>query len=257
MRFSVLTIASLSMISMTMALPYEAVAPVEDITELIARAPLASSVDGIHLYKGEPRKLLVEVTRRDVENNEDEDAEDVEIEAPEEEESTAVIAARNPAPSGELGKGASAVAIVNGIIDIATKVNKIVGGILGKDIKRRQAFTQQTVSNLRRQFPATNFVMSNVGYSFNGKVIAKKQVFYHNKVGARVSYDIIGFKRGTFVLRGDGGFQNVRFPHFSFCIFRRISCKKHFSSSFQLTYLSQWAAIYDSTCRHNGKTISC
>lgn len=215
MRFSVLTIASLSMISMAMALPYEAAAvPAEDLSEIIARAPLASSIDRTSLLNGDVGENPVEVTRRDIENPED--PEDIEIEAPEEDEeeesSTAVIAARSPAPSGELGKGASAVAIVNGIIDIATKMNKIVGGILGKDIKRRQAFTQRTVADLRRRFPGTNFVMSNVGYSFNGRIIAKKQVFYHNKVGARVSYDVISFKRGTFVLRGDGGFQNVSLP---------------------------------------------
>jgi len=68
--------------------------------------------------------------------------------------------------------------------------------------------------------------MSNVGYAFNGPMITRKTVFYHNHVGAKVSYDVIAFNHASFDLHGDGGFQN-------------------------------WAYAVDKSCKTGGGHIKC
>jgi len=198
MRFSTSAVLSLSMVALALALPFNA--PVSE-RNLIAREIFEVS-DEVATVKVNLSDLVV----RDVQAVED--IQDIQP----------VLEARQSPEE--------VVEIINGIIEIATKVDNIVQGIINADIKRRQQFTQQTVAGLRQRFPSTNFVMSNVGYSFTGKEITKKQVFYHNHIGAKVSYDVIAFKHGTFQLQGDGGFQN-------------------------------WAAIYDSTCKHHDKFIQC
>jgi len=198
MRFSVTAVVSVYLVTLALALPYKASVSERNLAvrEIFKVTSDVGSVD----------VNLPDLTTRDIE-----EVEELEPE----------LQARQT-----LGEAATVVAIINGIIDIGNKVDKIVQGIIDADIKRRQQFTQQTVAGLRQKFPTTNFVMSNVGYSFNGNMITKQQVFYHNHIGAKVSFDVIAFKHGTFQLQGDGGFQN-------------------------------WAAITDSSCKHQNKFIQC
>jgi len=197
MRFSVTAVVSVYLVTVALALPYKA-----SVNErnLVAREIFTTTSD-----VGSVDVNLPDLATRD---------EEVEVLEPE-------LQARQT-----IGEAGTVIAIINGIIDIGNKVDKIVQGIIDADIKRRQQFTQQTVAGLRQKFPSTNFVMSNVGYSFTGHEIAKQQVFYHNHIGAKVSFDVIAFKHGTFQLQGDGGFQN-------------------------------WAAITDSSCKHQNKFIQC
>jgi NADH dehydrogenase FAD-containing subunit len=78
--------------------------------------------------------------------------------------------------------------------------------------QRRQRFTQETVSAVSIQFPGKTVVMSNVGYSLSCTPDVKSSTSYNAKVGSNVSYDVLVFGSGcTFVLKGDGGFENVSY----------------------------------------------
>jgi len=220
MRFSITAAASLSMISMVLALPYN--------SQIQERGIAKEDTFSVKSDVGTVKVTLPKLTVREIESVPEADAqEETEEETEDEALAAPLLEARAASPKAPaIGDVGTAVAIANGIIDIGNKIDKIVGGIIQGDIDRRKQFTQRIVADLRQRFGSTNFVISNVGYKFTGHMISKKQVFYHNHIGAKVSFDVIAFKKGTFQLEGDGGFQN-------------------------------WAAIYDSRCTHRSKFIQC
>ncbi|KAH6682631.1 hypothetical protein B0J14DRAFT_672993 [Halenospora varia] len=113
------------------------------------------------------------------------------------------------------------------VADVINKVVQLVQGLVDADIKRRQRFTQETVSAVSVQFPGMSVVMSNVGYTITGTPLTVQKTSYKAKVGSNVSYDVLVFGAGsTFTLNGDGGFEN-------------------------------WAYVTRSPCKANGKTITC
>ncbi|KAF6824763.1 hypothetical protein CMUS01_10095 [Colletotrichum musicola] len=125
-------------------------------------------------------------------------------------------------PAGGLGSKADAASAV---ADVLSKVVKLVQGLVDDDFWRRQAFTQNTVAQVRQR-TKNNVIMSKVGYDFKGTFIDRTSTKYKVKVSADVSFDVIQFKTGSFTLKGDGGFQN-------------------------------WAYVVDGTCTTNGRNVDC
>ncbi|KAK0111666.1 hypothetical protein ONS95_002011 [Cadophora gregata] len=124
----------------------------------------------------------------------------------------------------DIGGSADAVGAV---AEVVQKVVRLIQGLVDGDIKRRQRFTQETVTAVYKKFPTKTVVMSNVGYSLSCQPTVVQRTSYKAKVGSNVSYDVLVFGKGcTFTLKGDGGFEN-------------------------------WAYIRQSSCRANGKTITC
>ncbi|KAG9230518.1 hypothetical protein BJ875DRAFT_444941 [Amylocarpus encephaloides] len=122
------------------------------------------------------------------------------------------------------GKADAAGAVAN----VINKAVQLVQGMVDNDIKRRQAFTQETVAAVSAAFSGQPVITSNVGYSITGTApVTVQETSYNAKVGSNVSFDVIILSSGSFfTLEGDGGFEN-------------------------------WAYIIPSTCSRSGKTITC
>ncbi|XP_014558636.1 hypothetical protein COCVIDRAFT_24839 [Bipolaris victoriae FI3] len=105
--------------------------------------------------------------------------------------------------------GAAAAVIAPVVIDIATRVVKMIDSIRD-DIERRKQFTQRVVADVHARYPGFNVVVCNVGYKLEGSgyqnVVSTK---YHAAVGTDVTFDVVLFSSPkTFTRQGDGGFQN-------------------------------------------------
>ncbi|KAF8230847.1 hypothetical protein L208DRAFT_101092 [Tricholoma matsutake] len=107
-------------------------------------------------------------------------------------------------------------AIILGVIVVSAIVTGIVAGLvsyIGDDTPRREAYTQQVVSDLYANNSNANYVVCHTKYdfSFDGTQGTDWDHLHHElpvSFGRTIGYDIYWFRSGTFRRWGDGGFIN-------------------------------------------------
>ncbi|KAH9204222.1 hypothetical protein DL95DRAFT_418426 [Leptodontidium sp. 2 PMI_412] len=90
------------------------------------------------------------------------------------------------------------------------------GAVIGG---KRERLTQETVARLITEFPDDKIVVCNVGFDFSaGTILEQGTISFNAKIGANVSFEVLRFRTGKFVRRGDGGFANWAYSVFTDCI---------------------------------------
>ena len=120
--------------------------------------------------------------------------------------SSAAIGSFAPPASAQVAAGV----IVTGIIGAAASVGNFIHGITGDDNAKREAFTQQYISNINQQYPNYNAVISHNGGTVEGNNVVHQHVELGMAVGT-CGYEVYLSPKGQhfkFVRNGDGGFIN-------------------------------------------------
>ncbi|KAL5330755.1 hypothetical protein ACEPPN_000276 [Leptodophora sp. 'Broadleaf-Isolate-01'] len=126
------------------------------------------------------------------------------------------------------GSGNGFGAVIGGVRDLIIALN-------AEDIEasfrveKRERLTQETVARLVTEFPDDNIVVCNVGFDFSdGTILEQGTISFNAKIGANVSFEVLRFRTGKFVRRGDGGFANWAYSVFTDCIVEgaTLDCSK-------------------------------
>jgi len=136
--------------------------------------------------------------------------------------STYEIAERGYYDDGEL-EARQEAEVVEGVVDAVTAVVKTIEKIfsfitaqIAADKKKREQWTSTTVGKLLAKHPHFNFVIVDSKHKINFKGVQGKDWGHKRHSlgiswGRHVGYDIYWFKEGTFILQGDGGYENWAF----------------------------------------------
>lgn len=100
-------------------------------------------------------------------------------------------------------------------LDIAKVVDGLVSAAITSvkdaqkaDIASRQKFTQEVAASVYAQFGNKAVVVCNVGYSMTPAAESVTSTNYGAKLGSDVTFDVVVFTTGTFVRKGNGGYEN-------------------------------------------------
>jgi hypothetical protein len=108
------------------------------------------------------------------------------------------------------------VDIVETVIKTIEKIFSFIAADIAADRKKRENWLSSTIDKLRAKHPHFNFVLVDSKHKINfqgvqGKDWGHKRHTLGISFGRHVGYDIYWFKAGTFILLGDGGFENWSF----------------------------------------------
>ncbi|KAH6663298.1 hypothetical protein F5X68DRAFT_237524 [Plectosphaerella plurivora] len=92
--------------------------------------------------------------------------------------------------------------VLGGVRDLIIALN-------AEDLEKRERLTKEVSSRIATEFPGNAVVVTNVGFDFtDGEILEQDTIRFDAKIGATVTFEVLRFQKGTFTLKGDGGFIN-------------------------------------------------